>query len=41
MNMKHDIYDQYREPPQGCGTAIAGGLAALTIITMVIINYIL
>lgn len=38
MNMKHDIYDQYREPPQGCGTAIAGGLAALTIIGMLLFN---
>lgn len=29
-----DIYDEYREPPQGCGTAIAGGVAIIALIIL-------
>lgn len=29
-----DVYDEYREPPHGCGTAIAGGLAIIALIIM-------
>lgn len=31
-----DIYDEYREPPKGCGTAIAGGLAIVAIAVMLL-----
>lgn len=31
-----DIYDEYREPPKGCGTAIAGGLAVVAIAIMLL-----
>lgn len=31
-----DIYDEYREPPKGCGTAIAGGLAIVAIAIMLL-----
>ena len=30
-----DVYDEYREPPQGCGTAIAGGLALIVFVVLV------
>jgi len=33
--MKHDIYDEYREPPQGCGSTIAGGLALIAFLVLV------
>ena len=33
--MKRDVYDEYREPPQGCGTAIAGGLALIVFLVLV------
>ena len=29
-----DIYDEYREAPQGCGTALAGGIAIILIAIM-------
>ena len=32
--MKRDVYDEYREPPQGCGTAIAGGLALIVFLVL-------
>lgn len=30
-----DVYDEYREPPQGCGTAIAGGLALIVFLVLI------
>ena len=33
-----DPYDEYREPPQGCGTAIAGGVAIIALIVLVCIS---
>lgn len=29
-----DCYDAYREPPKGCGTAIAGGLAVIVLVIL-------
>lgn len=31
MMKEFDSYDEYREPPQGCGSAIAGGIAIVVI----------
>jgi len=31
-----DIYDEYREPPKGCGTAVVGGLAIMAISVMLL-----
>lgn len=33
--MKRDVYDEYREPPQGCGTAIAGVMALIVFLVLV------
>lgn len=33
-----DIYDEYREAPQGCGTALAGGVAIILIAIMAIFS---
>lgn len=30
----NDIYDEYREPPHGCGTAIAGGVALIALLIL-------